>query len=136
MPELEEKLATGSDTALANLAQVKEALRRNAHIEALKYIGDATAAVQNEIDWCYRTDLVLPHVLQYLIDLGDAVATVSKLQDRWKLEQTKTIIEAIEGLTTELIHITKDAAHWQAPDSTIDVIEQEYRARQYGYSNG
>jgi hypothetical protein len=129
--EFDKKLAASSDFALETLGHMKDALCRNAHREALRYLGDALAAVQNEIDWCYHTDPELPNVRMCLVSLGNAIAAVDKLQERWKREQTKAIIDTIECLTTELLHITKDESRWQAPDVTIDAIEQAYRARQH-----
>ena len=116
------------------LQKIIEALNRGALRESIKYVGAALTEVQNELDWSYRTDPVLPFYRAFLIQLGDALVTVEKLIPSCRKKQVFAIIEVIRSSSKELDVLCAGATRHDAPGPSIDVFEKEHRARTYGYS--
>lgn len=116
------------------LQKIVDALGRDALREGIKYVGAALTEVQNELDWSYRTDPILPFYRAFLIQLGDALVTVEKLIPSCRRKQIVTIIEVIRSSSKELDVLCAGTTRHAAPGPSIDVFEKEHRARTYGYS--
>ncbi len=132
--KVEEKIPHCYDYVMRRFHLVRDALRREAFREALNHTADAIAKVQNELDWCYRTDIMLPFIRQYLIQLGDAIGTVEKVIPSLRKELIETIIRELEEIPREQDQLTAGCSRWQKPDKYLDLLEKEHRARTYGRS--
>lgn len=128
----EDKLPAAHDYVLQQLHYVVDCLKKGSLREAFLYVGDALEFVQDEIDWCYRTDKVLPFILSFLIQLGDTLTTVEQTTPTLKKEHTKAIIEEIQSLIDQQSNLSSGVPRWQSPDRHIDLLEKEHRARTYG----
>lgn len=91
------------------------------------------ALVQNELDWSYLTDPVLPFLREFLIKLGDAIVSTEQVVPACRKPQVTAIIEVINTSMDQVAYLSKDVAKHTAPDASIDVIEREHRTRTYGY---
>ncbi len=129
--EFEDKLPAALDPMLRNLSTVREALRRHGFVEAIKHLGDLQALIQNEIDWCYRTDRVLPYMLQTAIQLADVIGKLVKSDSSCRAKAVAAIIEVIDDLATELEKHMAKVPEWQAPNARVDYLEKLHRARTY-----
>lgn len=114
------------------ITKVVDALKRGAFTEAQRYIADVTAEVQNEIDWCYRTDFVAPFLLEFFLQLGDTLETFRGVSERERAPLVKETIEVLEDMFNRQVRIEAECAAWNAPDKHVDVLEAEHRARLYG----
>lgn len=128
----EDKLPAAHDYVLQQLHCVVDSLRKENMREALCYVGDALEYVQDEIDWCYRTDKVLPFILSFLIQLGDTLTTVEQTTPELKNEHTKAIIKEITQLIDQQQNIAANVPRRDPPAPYIDLLEKEHRARTYG----
>jgi hypothetical protein len=132
VPYTDEKIPYSTDHFLCQLNLIKDALKRNAFLEAIKHLGDTEEKIQNELDWCYRTDEVLPFFLDFLINLGDAIATTEKVIPSCRPKQISAIIRIIDQTVNTLPQIMAGKATWQEPDQHIDDFEIAHRKRIYG----
>lgn len=131
-PKDDAKQPHAQDYVLHALYRVSDALKRESFTEAIQHTTDAVAVVQNEIDWCYRTDAILPYVLEFLINLTHTIATVEKVIPSLRGEQVAAIIKELKEIPEEQAHITAKLTKQQAPGTCIDLLEKEHRARTYG----
>jgi len=129
--EFEDKLPAALDLMLHKLYAVKDALRRHGFIEAIRHTGDLQTAIQNESDWCYRTDRVLPYMQQTALLLGDAIGALQTTDSVKRADAVDAIICVIEDLQLELQKHMSVAPAWQAPDASVDYLEKQHRARTY-----
>jgi hypothetical protein len=130
----EDRLPFATDIFLHKLYVIRDALLRNSFKEANTHIEDILTVVQNEIDWCYRTDPVLAYMRDYLLELRKPILSLySGNADSVKtvvLEISAIIIETMEELAAKTAGISR----WSPPDSSIDMLERKHRAYTYGYN--
>lgn len=117
---------------MQNLHAVIDALRRNAYTEALNYIGEAAATAQNEADYCYRTDPVLTQMLGFLLTVGDAIATLQRLDPTLSAEPTRAMIVEIRKVLSEQEKMEQGLDTQRAPNGLPDYFELEHRRQLYG----
>jgi hypothetical protein len=129
--EFEDKLPAALDPMLRKLYVVREALRRRGFVEAIKHLGDLSVLIQNEIDWCYRTDRVLPYMLETTMRLTDVTGSLLKVPPGTSAQAIPAIIEVLDELATELEKHMLKVPEWQAPETTLDHLEKQHRARTY-----
>jgi hypothetical protein len=120
-----------TEYVLRHLYYIEDALIRNQFLEALNYTGDALAKVQNEIDWCYRTDVTLPFILEYLLLLSDTLQKLQHLMPSYRKEQVPLLINVIRDTRHLVEKVTANQAQYEEPDRYIDVLESEHRATIY-----
>jgi len=129
--EFEDKLPAALDPMMRKLYVVREALRRHGFVEAIRHLGDLQALIQNEIDWCYRTDRVLPYMLETAIQLSDIIGKVQKAEPDQRPKAVDAIIEVLDDLVSELEKHMAKIPEWKPPDASIDYLERKHRARTY-----
>lgn len=129
--DTEEKLPAALDPMLRKLYTVREALRRAGYIESIKHLGDLLALIQNEIDWCYRTDRVLPYMLETTMQLVSVLGKVEKAEPHQRTVAVAAIIEVIDALVEELEKHMAKVPEWKPPAASIDYLEKLHRARTY-----
>lgn len=118
-----------TEPVLKNLYLVKEALRREAFMEAVDYIGDALAQVKNEQDWTYRTDPELNIIEDYLNNLAYTIYNAKQVEASKRDEIVTIITTEIDHLTEKLSSTMKGCRVEEEPDPYIDAIEIEHRKR-------
>ena len=125
------KTPSANDYALRKLYAVKDAVIRNQWSEGINHVGDCLARIRNEMEWCYRTDIVLPFMNEFFVELADALATVMKSSKRDQQEQKKLLIEIIDSTVEEVRQATSSLATWNEPDKHLDLLEIEHRRQTY-----
>ena len=126
-----DKLPANHDKVLSTLHTVIDALRRESLEEAIEHLSDAIAGIQNEIDWCYRTDTVLPFMLDYVQVLHSTVVNLAMADTTLRKPHIKTIIQELQTTLNEQSSIGAKAARWDTPDDTVDYLERQHRAQTY-----
>ena len=126
-----EKRPYSQEEVLRQLYHIKQAIRKSAFDEAIKRTGEALVAVQNEIDWCYRTDENLPFILSFLLQLCDSIQSLENTPPSLRDKTTSAIIRILEDTISQQEQISSKLAGWQKPDEVIGYLEKKHRARIY-----
>lgn len=130
----ENKMPHAIDGFLHSLYLIRDALRRKSYAEAHAHIGDSLASVQNEIDWCYRTDPVLTFMRDFLLQLQRTVGTIENVALSHVNLVLKDTAAVITDTLEELSGMTGNMPRWPAPNGSIDMLERKHRAYTYGYN--
>lgn len=110
---------------------IKDAVRREGFIEAIRYCGDAQVAVRNEIDWTFNSDHDLPYILEFFDELAKAISTAIECSPTCREDLKGAIIREIELMLAQVEKITSGQATHKAPDEHLDVIEVGHRQRKH-----
>jgi hypothetical protein len=102
-----------SDTACRNLYKITEAIKRDAPLEAIKYVSETLALAYNENRWCMGSDKTLLQLIKFFEKLRDALPVTAK----------KDILDILEN-TLRLQSGFSDAKYG-APEKP-DQLEREY----------
>ena len=124
-----------TDQMLSRLYTIEDALRRKGFNEALIHIGDILALVQNEIDWCHRTDPVLVQYLDFMLKLQHAVNVIQNVAPSHLREVLRETISVVQETRQEIGQRAAALPRWPAPDATVDELEKQHRAYTYGYND-
>lgn len=125
----EQKNPACTEKVLTILYHIEDALCRQGISEASKYINDAIALIQNEIDWCYRTDTVLPFMLEYFLQLNDSLHNLPKGKPELYKAQVKEITDVVRATRHEIIHQPETATH--ASPEKPDALERQRICSEY-----
>ena len=120
------------DAFLHSIYLIKDCLNRRQYHEANMHVSDILADVQNEIDWCHRTDPVLGYMRNFLMQVFVAVNTLKNVVPSYVKEPLAEVIKVLEDTQAELAIMAKDLPRWSKPESSIDALEKEHRIRTYG----
>jgi len=136
MDTLENKLPNAHEDAMRALYKIQDALKRDGVFEAQQYVSEIITQVQNEIDWCYRTDFVAPFILEFFIQLGDTLASLQQLPPSSRKLALNSTVKVLLDLENQQRHTAEDCAKWEKPGKHVDVLEKEHRIRTYKYRVG
>jgi hypothetical protein len=120
-----------TEGVLKHLYLVKEALRREAYMEAVDYIGDALSEVKNEQEWTFHSDPELEIIEEYLNNLAYTVYNINQVEVVQRDKLTTIIVAEISKLTERLSNAMKGHKIEDAPDAHLDVLEIEHRKRKH-----
>ena len=126
-----DKQPAALDSVLRNLHNLKDAIKREAFIEAIRYNAEAQVTVRNEIDWTYNTDQNLPFILEFLEELAQSISLALQSNLTCREELKTTIIGELEGVLAEVPKIVSELATHKAPDMHLDDIEIAHKQRNY-----
>lgn len=126
-----EKRPSSHEEVLRQLYHIKQAIKKHAYDEAIRRAGEALEAVQNEIDWCYRSDENLPFVRNFLLQLCDTIGSLEKTVPSLREKTSSAIIKILDDTISQQEQINSKLAEWQAPDEVIGYLEKKHRARTY-----
>jgi len=120
-----------TDEFLKTLYSLKDCLRRQQYKEACLYTSEIIAKVQNEIDWCYRTDPVLGYMRHFLAHILTTVNTLDNVQPSAAKELLQQLIRLLDETQQEIAQLSANLPRWPAPAGSVDSLELEYRKSLY-----
>jgi hypothetical protein len=115
--------------SLRALSKINDALRRTSVIEAIRHTEDALILIQNELDWCFHTDPILPFMFGYFRELNLALSQMPNSTIEARREQVACIVRVNEQTIQRVGNLETGEAKERAPDASVDCIEQGYLAR-------
>lgn len=124
-----------TDAALKALYAIKDALRRKAFIEASNLVFEALANIQNEYDWCYRTDPVLPFMREYFVELNTAISSLINATPDVKKAQASQLVTVIETTVRDVSAAHESLPTHRAVNGLPDQLERDDRLRVYSGGN-
>jgi replicative DNA helicase len=130
--EFENYVPHSIDEFLSRLYTIKDCVSRKRYQEACLHISDVLAKVQNEIDWCHRTDPVLAYMHDFLRVLFTLVNTLRNVALSHVSDPLKETVKLIEETQQEIANRAAGIPRWPAPGDSIDYLEKEHRMRTYG----
>lgn len=131
--EIENYLPYCTDEFLKAIYVIRDGLRRHSFKEARLHIGDMLATVQNEIDWCYRTDPVLVFVRDYLLQLDTAVGVLQRVDKTHVRPILTETLAVLEDTRRDVEQRSANVPRWPKPGPSVDALERDHRAFTYGY---
>lgn len=120
-----------TETSLKALYAVKDALRRKAFIEASNLVFDTLAIIQNEFDWCYRTDPVLPFMRDYFIELHAAISRIVNATPEVKKEQATLLSINIAATMHDVSSVCNNQPVYSDVEGRPDRLERDERINLY-----
>jgi hypothetical protein len=124
-----------TEAALKALYTIKDALRRRAFIEASNLVFDALVDIQNEYDWCYRTDPVLPFMREYFVELNTAISSLINATPDVKKAQASQLVTVIETTMRDVSVAHDSQPTHSAINGLPDRLERDDRLRVYSGRN-
>ena len=124
-----------TEAALKALYAIKDALRRRAFIEASNFVFDALANIQNEYDWCYRTDPVLPFMREYFVELNTAISSLINATPDVKKAQASQLVTVIETTIRDVSVAHESLPPHRTINGLPDRLERDDRIRVYNSRN-
>ena len=132
--EFENYVPFCTDNVLRVLYRVKDALCRKSYKEAQLHIGDVLAEVQNEIDWCHRTDPVAAQYRDFLLQLLHAVDVIQNVAPSHVRDVLQETISVVVETQQEIAERCSGLPRWPAPGPSVDALERNHRAYTYRYN--
>lgn len=120
------KLPDAQSTVLHALYEIKDALTRNDYNAAFLHCTDSIACVQNELDWCYRSDPILPFIREFLLELQGMLDVIEENR-----QHIPAVIEILLSTTNEVTQAASNISAWNEPDKHLDLLEIEHRRQLY-----
>lgn len=110
---------------LSKLYQIRESLRSTDVRAALLHCNDCLVRVQNELDWSYGTDMILPFIREFLLELDQNLRTNTT-------KVYRDVLSIVNSTIDEVTQATSSMPAWNEPDAHLDLLEIEHRTQLYG----
>jgi len=120
------KLPDAQSFVLHKLYAIKEAVLSKSWDAALLHCNDSITRVQNEIDWSYQTDPILPFIREFLMELQGMLRIIEG-----NVTHVPALLRVILSTMTEVTQVSSALPTWNAPDEHIDLLEVEHRTQLY-----
>jgi len=124
------KLPNCLENVISIIAHIRDALNRHNLREALLYTSEATAAVQNELDWCLGSDSNLASMREFLDVLFETIIKLGNANESDKPHLQAHVQDALKVLQTTIIHLTSRSTLYDAPES-YEYLELVSRVGQF-----
>jgi hypothetical protein len=115
--------------ALNQLYLIKDAMYRHEFNEATLRCADVLVRIENEIEWCYGTDLVLPFMKAFFMELSELNSRLMHCTHKDLKMQVAEAIKTLERTASALCLQKQDTQLEKTPE-TPDALERDVRVRQ------
>ena len=112
---------------LKTIYEIIQALTRGNLLESRQYTEAALAEIQNEIEWCFSTDSVLPQMKQFFGELNVTISTIhNDIPSKQKM-QVQATIACLKQALTDIANTTNKQPEHAAVARYIDKLEIAFR---------
>lgn len=120
------KLPDAQSIVLHKLYEIKEAVLNKSWDAAVRHCDDCVIQIQNEIDWTYQSDRILPFMREFILELQALLRVLDVNQ-----QHVPALLDILRSTTEEVTQAASAFTAWNAPDKYLDCLEVEHRKQLY-----